>query len=68
MDDKDDGHQYISSEIYITSVDGKKRFQISEGKSIDMFPVWSPDGKQVAYHTTKGGIYIAHLSFGGDDQ
>ena len=66
MDDKDDGHRYVSSEIYISSIDGQKRFRITEGESIDMFPVWSPDGKTLAFHTIRGEIFLAHLTFEGD--
>jgi Tol biopolymer transport system component len=68
MDDKDDGHQYLSSEIYITSIDGETRYQLTESKSIDMFPSWSPDGTKIAFHTTRSEIYLIHLKFDGDDQ
>lgn len=68
MDDKDDGHQYLSSDIYLTSTDGKNRFRLTEGESINMFPSWSPDGSQIAFHTNQGEIYLIHLKFEGDDQ
>ena len=67
MIDKDDGHQYLSSEIYISSIDGKNRFRLTEGESIDMYPTWSPAGDKIAFHTNQGKIYLIHLSFEGGD-
>jgi Tol biopolymer transport system component len=68
MVDKDDGHQYLSSEIVVTSVKGQKRFPITEGKSIDMYPSWSPDSNKITYHTDRGEIYLVSLGFEGGDQ
>jgi Tol biopolymer transport system component len=68
MDDKDDGHQYLSSEIYITSIDGENRFRLTEGESIDMFPSWSPDSRKIAFHTIRGEIYLINLQFDGGNQ
>ena len=68
MFDKDDGHRYLSSEIYITSIDGQNRFRLTEGESIDMYPTWSPDGNKIAFHTNRGEIYLIHLRFEGGDQ
>jgi Tol biopolymer transport system component len=68
MVDKDDGHQYLSSEIYITDIKGQNRVRITEGKSIDMYPTWSPDGNKIAFHTNQGDVYLVHLKFEEGDQ
>lgn len=38
-----------SSDIYVASVDGKHTRRVSDSPGINMKPVWSPDGKRIAY-------------------
>jgi Tol biopolymer transport system component len=38
-----------SSDIYTSSLDGKHTFRIVEKTGINVKPVWSPDGKRIAY-------------------
>jgi Tol biopolymer transport system component len=38
-----------SSDIYIVSVDGKHTRRITDSHGINVRPVWSPDGKRIAY-------------------
>lgn len=48
MRDSDDGHTFISSEIYVVSKDGKTIIQLTDTDDvIEMSPSWSPDGKQI---------------------
>lgn len=59
MDDKDDGSRFTSSEIIIVGIDGNNRQQLSlSSDEIKMFPAVSPDGSQVAYHSTDGKVYL----------
>ena len=61
MDDRDDGHRYISSDIYVSTIDGQSRFKLTGSEHIAMHPVWSADGKHIAYHTDAGEIYLLGL-------
>ena len=62
MQDADDGYFFTSSDIVVSDVNGKRFQQLtSPSDEIKMFPSVSPDGKQVAYHTLNGKIYIMTL-------
>ena len=63
MVDKDDGHQYTSSEIYVTSLDGRKRFRLTEESLIALYPNWSPEGMRITFHSEKGEIFLVQLSY-----
>ncbi len=48
MRDNDDGHTFISSEIYVVSKNGETIIQLTDtDNAIEMSPSWSPDGKQI---------------------
>ncbi|MEE9167275.1 MAG: hypothetical protein V3U24_07445 [Candidatus Neomarinimicrobiota bacterium] len=52
----DDGHQYLSSDIYAVNADGSGKVNITKTeKQLEMSPTWSPDGKWIAYHTLNEG-------------
>ena len=38
--------------------DGTGMQQLTNSNEISMFPSVSPDGSQIAYHTTDGKVYI----------
>ncbi|NCQ18088.1 MAG: hypothetical protein COZ80_11945 [Ignavibacteria bacterium CG_4_8_14_3_um_filter_37_9] len=62
MEDKDDGVQVISSEIFLLSVDGKEKIQLTESKEIhEQFPEWSPNMKSIVCHTSDGKIILLSL-------
>lgn len=57
---KDDGYNYVSSDIYLVNPDGTGRRDLTTTTSLmEMNPTWSPDGTRIAFdvHTT-GDIYI----------
>ncbi len=58
---KDDGHEVTSSEIWISSRDGKYRERLTDGSRKAMFPSWSPDGKRLAY-VVDGRLYYMPIS------
>jgi len=59
MQDEDDGHIYIASDIYLISADGLTVQQLtSTNDVIEMYPQWSPDGKEITFHSLKGRIFL----------
>lgn len=62
MNDKDDGHMFISSDIIAVDTATAQVMQLTpETDDIKMFPSVSPDGSRIAYHTTDGELYIINL-------
>ena len=46
---KDDGHQILSSDLWICDVSGAKKQQITKNEDMkEMHPAWSPDGTTIA--------------------
>jgi len=64
MRDYDDGEQIIESDLFISTIDGKKEFKLTETKDIhEMYPVWSKSENAVYYNSTIGIIYKIELKF-----
>ncbi len=61
MDDKDDGHRFLASDIYACSTDGKMRFKLTNSEQIAMYPSWSRDGNKIAFNSDAGEIYLLTL-------
>ncbi|MDR3287251.1 MAG: hypothetical protein LBT27_07405 [Prevotellaceae bacterium] len=63
MDSKDDGTKVLSSTIVIATIDGKVRQTLSTPSiKIAMYPAASPDGKQIAFETENGEIYLMNIN------
>jgi TolB protein len=43
------GHQGRSKEIFVADFDGANVKQLTQNQSINLSPVWSPDGKKIAF-------------------
>ncbi|MBK8947020.1 MAG: PD40 domain-containing protein [Ignavibacteriae bacterium] len=64
MKDKDDGEKYISSDLFVFSIDENKEYQITNTENIiEMFAEWSNDQTSIVYNTSLGEIYLAKISF-----
>jgi dipeptidyl aminopeptidase/acylaminoacyl peptidase len=53
--------------LWIASTDGKDNRPLTEGKHRDSSPVWSPDGKRLAYISTRSGrpqIVVRYMDTG----
>ncbi len=59
MDDRDDGHRILSSEIMLVSPDGKTTVALTDTPgTIELFPSCSPTEKKIAFHTQDGRIFV----------
>lgn len=56
-------------EIYIIGLDGRDLRQVTDNRSFNLFPRWSPDGERLAYTSYRTGvpqIYLRNLADGTD--
>jgi len=45
----------VQGDLWVVEADGSHRRQLTDsGQGIDSSPTWSPDGKRVAFRTTRG--------------
>jgi TolB protein len=54
-------------EIYVSHLDGTERFQVTNNRTINLFPSWTPDGKGITYISYKDrspGLYQFELFSG----
>ena len=64
MKDKDDGYKYISSDVYVYSLNEKKEFKLTETDDrIEMYPNWSTDQTKIVFNSDDGEIFIANINF-----
>ncbi|MCB0281854.1 MAG: PD40 domain-containing protein [Calditrichae bacterium] len=62
MDDKDDGHRLLESDIWIVSADGQSRYQLTQTSDIlELYPAWGTDKNTVYSGSDSGIIYKINL-------
>ncbi len=61
MEDKDDGHQVISSKIVMISIAKKTKTDISLANKIAMYPTASGKANRIAYHIENGEIEVVDV-------
>jgi hypothetical protein len=62
MDDKDDGHRVVSSEIVYYSLPAEKRRYLTDtGTLSEMYPFPVSGGKKLAFCTDEGDIYMMKI-------
>lgn len=60
---EDDGHDYISSDVYIINIDGtQKRNLTNTSDLMEMNPCFAPDGKSIVFDVVNdGSIYLMNI-------
>lgn len=62
MNDKDDGLNYTSSDIYVISSNGETKINITNTEAeIEMYPEWSPEGNKIVYQNLSGEVYLTEI-------
>jgi len=52
----DDGYDYTSADVYAINIDGTGKVNLTKtNDTLEMHPVWSPDGQHIAYFTYRTG-------------
>lgn len=62
---EDDGHVYLSSDIYSINIDGTEKTNLTNTEDkLEMNPSWSPDGRSIAYDVMgEGIIYLIKVKY-----
>ncbi|MCF6352181.1 MAG: hypothetical protein L3J06_04130 [Cyclobacteriaceae bacterium] len=58
----DDGHQYLSSDLFISSIKGEDKFNLTSSiNAIAIYPNVNGMGNKVVFNTPKGQVYLISL-------
>ena len=49
-------------EVYVTDYDGANQRRVTANRSLNIFPVWSPDGRAIAYTSYRRGFPDVYVS------
>ncbi len=62
MNDKDDGHSIISSDVIAVHIASERRFNLTENTGeIAIYPQASPESKKIVFHSPKGEIFTMKI-------
>ncbi len=62
MVDRDNGIEVTSSDIFVSSVDGSKKYQLTKTENVhEMYPVWNNAGNEILCNTSQGNLFILTL-------
>lgn len=62
MDDRDDGHRVVSSEIVAYIINSGRRVNLTNtAGTIEMYPIPFPDGNRIIFCTDGGGMSVIYL-------
>ena len=53
----DSAFSHQQEDIFISRTDGSDLVQLTNDAALDRFPRWSPDGKRIAFSSSRGGQY-----------
>jgi Tol biopolymer transport system component len=59
--DRDPNEYFVMSEIYVMNADGSSQTNLTKNPGHDDYPVWSSDGRQIAFSSERDGnaeIYV----------
>jgi len=49
----------FSYDIFVINVDTGELTRVTEGRGSNQKPTWAPNGRAIAYESTRGGIWIS---------
>jgi Tol biopolymer transport system component len=60
---EDDGHKFISSDLFVSDINGENKVRLTEtGDILEMNPSWSPHNNKIVYNDYRDGtIYLLTL-------
>jgi Tol biopolymer transport system component len=59
MDDRDDGHRILSSDLYALRPDGSEVTRLTDDDSvIEMYPHCSPSDNLIVFNSLEGNVYL----------
>lgn len=62
MVDKDDGYVITSSDLFVVSADGRRKFQLTDTKDIiEMYAEWANNSNSLVFHSDEGQIFVMKL-------
>ena len=62
MQERDDGLKITGSDIFLATPDNRINLNLTNTvNQIEMYPEWSPNGREIVYHTNPGEIYMMQL-------
>jgi dipeptidyl aminopeptidase/acylaminoacyl peptidase len=58
---KSDAERDSGWEIYVMDIDGRNQTRLTSNNNWDRLPTWSPDGRQIAFISDRGGQFAVYV-------